>query len=409
MIYRNQRVVKKSREFVCKLINPASSKDDYAELRVLGIAGEFVSPQHIFIHPNGKSIVHRKLYWSHGSGERGIDAMIAMMEKAQELLAKAGAGDDGTDAPAPGAAPTDDKRAGWIAKQLQVVVEGKSSAKKAAVDALIKSDKDGDCITPLTALLDTHKKDSAILVPIIRGLGRDGLFAGALPVAAMLSHRDADVRGNAAVTLEYIGSREKKVVDGLRKAVGREKDELIANHMYRALGRCGIEDGKIRGLLLKKCNGAKSEFASFGPAIGLAYFEGDKKAARGVEKILKKIGIPGGRRGGGGNIIKRGVVSWTLACIGDKKSAKFVRETLLAKLENNQAWWVGGLKRSYRQVAEACEGDRSEIAALQGAISGIIGFAQRGNPDLDVSQQDDYRRNREFGGFTPRGERMLGG
>ena len=407
VIYRNERVVAKSREFVCKLINPGSSKDDYAELRVLGIAGEFVSPQHIFIHPNGKSIVHRRLYWSFGSGDRGIDAMIAMMEKAQELLAKVGA-DDGEASPAPGAAPTGEKRAAWIAEQIRIVVEGKRAAKVASVDALIKNDTNGDCLRPLTALIEEHKKSSDILVPVIRGLGRDELFAGAIPISTVLTHSDPDVRGNAAVSLEYIGGREKKVIDALRKAVGREKDERIANHMYRALGRCGVLDSKVRALLLKKCNNAKSEVASLGPAIGLAYYEGDAKAARGVEKILKKIGIPGGRRGGGGNIVKRGVVSWALASIGDKKSGKFVRKQLLERLENVQAFWVNGLKRFYRRVAEACEGDKSEVAVLQGEIGGFIGFALRANPDLDVVQKDEYRRNREFGGFTPRGEGMLG-
>jgi hypothetical protein len=69
----------------------------------------------------------------------------------------------------------------------------------------------------------------------------------------------------------------------------------------------------------------QSEFASYGPYIALAYFEKGKAAARGVEKILKQIGIPGGRRGGGGNSVKRGLVSWTLASIGNSKSGAFFK------------------------------------------------------------------------------------
>ncbi|MHC4339757.1 MAG: hypothetical protein ACYSX0_06050 [Planctomycetota bacterium] len=101
------------------------------------------------------------------------------------------------------------------------------------------------------------------------------------------------------MSLECIGDRHKNVVAALSRTAGKEKNRVIANHMCSALGRCGVGDSKARSILLKKCAGTKSEFASYGPTIGLAYFEGEKKAARGVGKILKKIGVPGGRRGGG--------------------------------------------------------------------------------------------------------------
>ena len=137
------------------------------------------------------------------------------------------------------------------------------------------------------------------------------------------------MRGNAAVTLEYIGSDDKKVIAALSKLASKAKDPAIANHAFRVLGRCGVKNSRVRSLLLKQAVGSKSEFASHGPCITLAYFEKGKAAARGVEKILKhilkQIGIPGGRRGEEGNSVKRGLVSWTLASIGNSKSGAFFK------------------------------------------------------------------------------------
>ena len=181
--------------------------------------------------------------------------------------------------------------------------------------------------------------------------------------------------------------------------------------MYRALGRCGVEDAKARALLLKKAAAGKSEFASYGPCIGLAYFEGDEKAVRGVEKLLKQIGIPGSRRGGGQNTVKRGVLSWTLASIGDEKSAKFVREELIAKLENVQAFWVAGLRAFWAGVAERCDGDESQMPGIVAGVRIIVGFARQG--DLGRygaetrSLMDDARKDRDTSTFEPLGDYLL--
>ena len=48
-------------------LRPAGNSADYGELRALGIEGLIVSPQHIFVHPNGEKILVRQEYWSHGS------------------------------------------------------------------------------------------------------------------------------------------------------------------------------------------------------------------------------------------------------------------------------------------------------------------------------------------------------
>jgi hypothetical protein len=414
VVYRDPRFVKRSRDFVCALLTRSSASAEFGELRLLGIEGPLVSPQHIFVRPDGTEILVREEYWRHGKGEPAVLALLALMDDAQAKLS----GDDGAPA-AEGSpagvpsAPTGDERPAWIRERLDEAGGSDRSVRIAAVEALVRNDAGGDCLTPLLGLLDEHKKNAQVLVDIIRGLGRDQLLDAAQPVAEFLGHREDALRGMAAVSLEYIGSRDKEVVAALTRAAGRERDEAIANHMYRALGRCGVEESRVRSLLLKECEGARSEFASFGPAIGLAYFEGDAKAARGVEKILKKIGVPGGRRGGGENGIKRGVLCWTLASIGDRDSGAFMREELLSRLENMKAFWVEGLKGFYETVARKCEGDASAMPAVEEGVRVIVSFARgwgRGEPATEqVGLMDEYRKDRTAGNFTPRGDGLLGG
>ncbi|MHC4973066.1 MAG: HEAT repeat domain-containing protein [Planctomycetota bacterium] len=414
VVYRDARVVAKSREFVCVLFTPGSKLSEFSELRALGVVGKIVSPQHIFVHPDGQKILLRREYWSHGKGAAGVKALLALMEEAQKTLAGGGGEAAGADEPGPGQdAPAGEGRADWIRKRIGEVVDGPQAKRNGAILLLLRNDEKGDCKTPLILLLEEHRKNTELVVDLIRGLGRNHLLDAALVIPKFLTHKDEKVRGNAAVSLEYIGSRQKEVVSALLKAAGREKDEAIANHMYRALGRCGVEDSRARSTLLKKCASGKSEFATYGPTIGLAYFEGDKKAARGVEKILKKIGVPGGRRGGGGNTVKRGVLSWTLASIGDKKSAKFVREELLAKLENVKAFWVAGLKSFYRTVARACDGDQSAMPEIEEDVRGFVAFAKGaalGRYGAETrGLMDEYRQGREAADFVPKGDGVLGG
>jgi len=410
VVYRDARVVEKSSEFVCALLTRSSRSDEYGELRLLGIEGDLVSPQHIFVHPDGESILVRKQYWSHGKGDAAVSALLAMMAEAQGKLGGEGAAGQAAAVPE---APTDDRRPGWIRDRIREVLEGPRRPRDLAIDSLVRNDKESDCLTPLLALLEEHGKDHVLQADIIRGLGRDKLEVAALPVAGFLSDKEEGLRGISAVSLEYIGSRDKKVVAALLKAAGREKDEAIANHMYRALGRCGVEDSKARSVLLKKCGSAKSEFASYGPTIGLAYFEGDAKAARGVEKVLKKIGVPGSRRGGGQNTVKRAVLCWTLASIGDKKSAAFMRDELLSKLENVKAFWVAGLRSFYKTVARKCDGDESAMGGIEQGVRAALGFAKGGDLGRYGAETrgliDAYRKDRPASGFTPKGEFLLGG
>ena len=305
----------------------------------------------------------------------------------------------------------DAERAAWIAKMVKQVEMGNVSKRDAALDVLIERDQDGDCITPLAALMKANKKKPGLVSAIIRRLGRDGLVQAALPIAEQLKHKDDGVRANAAVSLEYIGASDKKVLSALRKFATKEKDVSLANHGFRALGRCGAKDAKTRELLLKQAGSAKSEFASYGACIGLAYFEGDKKAARGVEKLLKKIGVPGSRRGGGQNAVKRSVVSWTLANIGDEKSGAFVRDELMKGLEHVNAEWVPGLLSFWDNVAEVCEGNRELMGNVEGGVRGAVTYVKRIGLERYGAEtrnlMDAYRKNRDFAGFTPKGDNLL--
>jgi hypothetical protein len=281
-----------------------------------------------------------------------------------------------------------------------------------AIEQLVAADKDGDCTSPLIALLPENEKNSSTLWALARALGRPGLEAAAVPLCELLDHKDDTVVANAAVSLEYIGSNDKKVVAALRKLTEKTKDDAIANHAYRALGRCGKDDAKVRALLLDKASQAKSEFASYGPCIALAYFEGDEKAMRGVEKLLKQIGIPGGRRAGGQNTVKRGLVSWTLASIGDKKSATFVREELIAGLGNVKAFWVQGLATFWGAVAEVCDGKKERLPEVECGVRAFVQFAKGADLERYGAEtrtlDDDARKGRDAAGFKPKGDGLLG-
>src|SRR5262249_41321333 len=155
------------------------------------------------------------------------------------------------------------------------------------------------------------------VVAVVRGLGKPGLEAAVVPVSALLDDTSGDVRANAAVTLEYVGSAS--AIDALTRRLGKEKDEYGHNDLCRALGRCGAKQEAVRKTLLRELATAHNNKTAAGPAIGLSYFEKDAEAARGIEKILAP----------GVDWQKRALALWALTRIGDPKSAEFVREKVL--------------------------------------------------------------------------------
>lgn len=303
-------------------------------------------------------------------------------------------------------------RADWIGARMDQVRNTAGKERDDAIAQLVQADKEGDCVQPLAEAMRARGDDLPMVTAIVRGLGVDGVHTAAPALVEQLEHDDVSVRANVAVSLEYVGSSEKPIVDALRKAAAREKDEVVANHLWRALGRCGRGDNKVRSTLLKEAERAKTEFASYGPLIGLAYFDGDEKAARGVEKLLKKIGIPGAKGMIATNVVKRALASWTLARVGGKKSAAFVREDLLGRLENLRAPWVQGVKVFWELVASHLEGPEDRMGEVEQGVRGSVSIVKTMKLDKAGAESRslmDDARNGRTSEFVPVGDKILGG
>jgi hypothetical protein len=414
-IYLDPRVVAKSRRFVCVFLTSEGSSSDYGELRArFGIEGIIFSPQHIFARPDhktGERPLLRKEGWSYGAGDAAVKALLGMMDQALEAFGTkrvpapeetppAGGSDAAPAAPQDGSAAKE--RAAWIAQLLAIVRESGSLKRQEALRSLVANDRNGDCIQPLVALLGELKEDKekvGAVTDIVRSLGIPGLEGAAAAMADLLRSRDDTLRANVAVSLEYIGSKES--VGELLKRAPRERSEVIANHMYRALGRCGAGESKVRNLLARKARSAKSELAAYGPIVGLAYFEKDAKAARDVEKLLGSMGPPSfGRRGGrGANTMKRSLLAWTLSQIRDPKSAAFVRQELLKPLEHVQSRWLKPVVDFYEAVARTCEGDKDAAGAVDTGVRRALEFSG-GTGQI----RDAARRERDTSRFEPKAD-----
>jgi hypothetical protein len=422
--YRDPRVVTKSRLFVCAFLTSEGSSDDFGELRArFKMEGLIVSPQHIFVKADGQTILKREEYWPYGTGDQSVTALLKMMDqalasdKAAALPANPAPAPGGPAPapgapgapPAPGAAPAPvapppgnaDEQAKWLAEMCKTIVDGPAENRREALRRLLTDDKDGTFLKAILAQIPAlvTAKDLPAQLDVVRALGRPGLKDAVPAVSEYLDHKDEELRGNAAVTLEYIGAPE--AVDELKKRLGHEKSELVECHVLRGIGRCGAGDSKVRALLDRQVTSGRSEALSCAAIIGLAYFEKDKDAARALEQHLDKAGIPGGGgRGGrgGGNQIKRAVLAWALAEVGDPKSAEFMRKEMLPKLDNNQAFWVPLVRTYWVAVAEVCEGDAGKKGAVDEGVRATISYAG-GNPLMD-----DARKNRDGGGFTPKGD-----
>ena len=198
--------------------------------------------------------------------------------------------------------------------------------------------------------------------------------------ARLRDDREDDIRANADVTLEHIG--DPRAVEPLTKHLSRERDERTYNDCCRALGRCGAKQDAARKTLLHELAIAKSPQTSAGPAIGLAYFEKDAEAARGLEKAAKKEG----------DHTRRAPILWALSEVGDPKSAEFVKRELLA-----------GEKVAYVQMYL-----KAIIAKLDGsaddATEQTIGYAMGWSLRQAMVTNDAARRGRDQAEWKPKGE-----
>lgn len=384
--YRDPAIVAKSRQFISVLVKPDGTSVDYAELKArLGIQGEIVSPQHIFAHFDG-ALIERREYWRFAAGAASVEALLAMMDGALVAhRAKLGLG-------TPGMSGTpEEQRAAWIKERLDKARAGAAEhlARDAAIQELVRGDKQGDCITALCALLREPKKDPDAVAAIVRGLGKPGLEVAVSAIAELLDDTTDAVRSNAAVTLEYIGSAT--AIEPLTKRLAKEKDELVHNNCCRALGHCGAKQDAVRKTLLREFATAKTNKTSAGPAIGLAYFESDVEAARGVEKIL----LPGV------DWQKRAFGLYALTEIRDPKSADFVSEKVL-KTEKNQAA-LGFLNAVVKVLSGQDTSGDAQHAVTKGLESAVGTLQDIGGPARLGRDQAEFQPKGEFVASKGRG------
>jgi hypothetical protein len=417
--YRDPRVVTRSRQFICAFLTSEGSSDDFGELRArYKIDGLIVSPQHIFARPDGTLLFPRQEFWPHGTGENSIKALLALMddalakEKAAKSLPPAAPGSpapapDGAapGAPAPpappGAGAPAGEQAAWLAEMTKAITAGPPDTRREALRRLLAEDKDG---TNLKAILDllpalATAKDVPAQEDVIRALGRPGLKAAVPAVADYLGAKEITLRGNAAVTLEYIGAPE--AVDALKKRVDNEKVEIIVAHLLRAIGRCGAGDAKVRNFLERQMKSAKEEIPCVGAVVGLAHFPKDAATARALEEEYAKVAPPGGGRRGwsmGGGAYKGTFFAWALAEVGDPKSADFMRKKKLPQYENQQWPGVANVVKFLEAVAQVCDGNAEKMSEVDGGIQGTLSFFG-GNPLMD-----EARRNRDGAGFVPKAD-----
>jgi len=406
VVYLDPAVVKKSRDFVCVFVAAEGSSADYGELRVrLGIDGLIVSPQHIFVHPqhvDGTKPLLRKQYWSHGVGPEAVKVLIGMMDKAlaayrvKQGVPGAPGGDDGPNEAR--GEPSAAERDAWIKRLIDLIRGSDAAIRKQALGELVKQDRKGDCTTPLVALIGPFNAAGQVdaLIDVVRALGMPGLEPAALALHELLKHKDVRVRGNTAVTLEYIGSAAS--VEPLITRAKREKNEGVANHICRALGRCGAGDTAARKRLLRDAKlGKDRDFGCFGAVIGLAYFQADAKAARALEKQLLKLGSP--LQGGlNTHTFLRAALAWCLSEIRDPKTARLLRKKIIAPLAEEKSPWKESVVRYYEAIARKCEGRDDAQAAINAGIRRALW--------VDDARElvDAARRGRSMSRFKPKGE-----
>jgi hypothetical protein len=396
--YKDAAVVAKSRSFSCAILRGDGSSGDFGELRQrFGIEGVIVSPQHLFVHADGKTLIERQEYWPHAHGQPSVDALLALMDralKAAEMRRAGGKAVPPAPAPSPGVPGADPapgapapesaeaQRAAWIRRMLEIVRGTDAAARDVAVAELAKGDQGGDCLEPLcVAMLEA--KDADLQVVILRALSRPGLELAVPAVVQLLDARDDVVRSHAAVTLEYVGS--PRAVDALTKRLPRERTPAVFNDACRALGRCGAKQEAVRKTLLKELSSARSNLVFAGPAIGLAYFEKDAETARALEKVAKKEA---------GERFKRGYLLWALSEVGDAKSAPFVEKEILPKES------FGLAVAFIRNVITVLEGG-DDAGPAKGRVDGGMEFVA-GMEDESIGGPG--RSGRDQSQFKPKGE-----
>ena len=134
----------------------------------------------------------------------------------------------------------------------------------------------------------------------------------------------------------------------------------------------------MRRLLLREAQG-RSERVAVGAILGLAYFEGDADAARGLEKALKSAD-EGPRRI---------AILWSLVEVGERGTGEVLRAELLA-----------------------AQPTAPSLHALEAAVACFGGEREARKPQLDDGLRwslgdklhDPARGGRKGSGFVPKGD-----
>ncbi len=398
-VYPAYAITERLKAFSCALVTAEGNGADYGELRQrFGIDGQIVSPQHILAYSDG-SLIDRREYWSVRGTQASIEALGAMLDGAlASERARVGAPPvpptaptgPGMDPATPGAPgdpaqpPMDPARKAWIETNLARIRQAGNdkAGRDAAVREMVRGDQKNDCLEALCALFAESKKEVEIQISIVRGFGKPGLEYAVPTVMSALDDKNEELRSNAAVTLEYIGSA--RALEALGKRLSREKNDEIYANVCRALGRCGAKTDAIRKTLVKEMGSAKSDKAMAGPVIGLAYFEKDADVARALEKQAKKEVH-----------FRRALLLWALCEVNDPKSADFVRKEIIPGEKFGPALTYD------HNVVKALDGDaeaKNGVVGGMGYVAGMIGGIG-----------DAARKGREGSGFEPKGEFGGGG
>ncbi len=416
-IYKEASVVRRSPRFVWVLVDELP---DAARARLKTLTGSelIVTPQHVFVHPDGKQVLLRKEYWPYGKGEAGVRAFEKLLDDAWTRFRLTPQGEKAADPAAPKKEPEGDKgkkkkdevpdeaeaRKDWVVAMLGRIRTGNNETRRATLKGLIKHDRNGDCITPLIDLLSDPSLEKNSRIDVVRALGIPGLGDAVLPLAALLQHDDNRVRGNAAVSLEYIGLPE--AVPALKKQLGAERSASVAGHICRALGRCGAGKSDVRSALLKRWDKAETDTQRIGPAAGMAYFAGDKSLARKIEKRLAKAVVPKAITGLTSLRKEPKLLAWCLAHIGDKRSAKFMRSKVIDRLKRESFNTGVGF---YEEVVLMIEGDEEAAKAVDQSMRGVS-FGGPGSSITSISssvgvfKMDAMRKGRDMSQFIPKGD-----
>lgn len=305
-------------------------------------------------------------------------------------------------------------RAEWIEKLTTHVREADAAKRRSALRMLVKHDKDGDTTTALVPLLSDENLSLEAQIDVVRALGIPAFIPAVEPLLALLESDNASLRGNAAVSLEYIGSY--LAIDALKKRMPKEKVRSVRGHMCRALGRCGAGQRPVRSALLKELGRAKTDEDTMGPLIALAYFERDSGTARKLEKKLAKLVVPKGTNALASRRRAR-LMGWVLSEIADAKTPKFLRDKVMPRLKATSSIAVvsvnGGEADFYESVARKIEGDPSAAKNVDGVVGDGAGRivdapgaarAIQSVGGLSIATMDDMRKGRDMSAFRPKGD-----